>query len=182
MFLFTPTGYNIFPRACFKKLPQILCFNTMRYTFNMLTMLKEKVNTLFSFPFRLDMSGYVEKNLMPQHYEEEKRKSQLRENADIPEDSSNTDDFNEKYEYELIGVTVHTGTADGGHYYSFIRDRTTPHKDKWLLFNDAEVKFFDQNQLASECFGGEMTVRIFYFLCIYLFLFFILEQDLRFCE
>ena len=26
-------------------------------------------------------------------------------------------------EYELIGVTVHTGTADGGHYYSFIRDR-----------------------------------------------------------
>lgn len=30
-------------RACFKKLPHILCFNTMRYTFNMLTMLKEKV-------------------------------------------------------------------------------------------------------------------------------------------
>ena len=28
------------------------------------------------------------------------------------------------YEYELIGVTVHTGTADGGHYYAFIRDRT----------------------------------------------------------
>jgi ubiquitin C-terminal hydrolase len=27
-------------------------------------------------------------------------------------------------EYELIGVTVHTGTADGGHYYAFIRDRT----------------------------------------------------------
>ena len=27
------------------------------------------------------------------------------------------------YEYELIGVTVHTGTADGGHYYAFIRDR-----------------------------------------------------------
>ena len=27
-------------------------------------------------------------------------------------------------EYELIGVTVHTGTADGGHYYSFIRDRS----------------------------------------------------------
>jgi ubiquitin C-terminal hydrolase len=29
-------------------------------------------------------------------------------------------------EYELIGVTVHTGTADGGHYYSFIRDRRSP--------------------------------------------------------
>lgn len=55
-------------RACFKKLPQILCFNTMRYTFNMLTMLKEKVNTHFSFPMRLDMSDYVEKTLMPHQY------------------------------------------------------------------------------------------------------------------
>ena len=37
-------------------------------------------------------------------------------------------------EYELIGITVHTGTADGGHYYSFIRDKINcePGKpDKW---------------------------------------------------
>lgn len=32
-------------------------------------MQKEKVNTHFSFPLRLDMSGYVEKHLMPQHYQ-----------------------------------------------------------------------------------------------------------------
>ena len=51
-------------RACFKILPKILCFNTMRYTFNMLTMMKEKVNTHFSFPLRLDMSGYMEENLI----------------------------------------------------------------------------------------------------------------------
>ena len=40
----------------------------------------------------------------------------------------------EGYEYELIGVTVHTGTADGGHYYSFIRDRINKNdngQDKW---------------------------------------------------
>lgn len=38
------------------------------------------------------------------------------------------------YEYELIGVTVHTGTADGGHYYSFIRDKlhkSESGQDKW---------------------------------------------------
>lgn len=40
----------------------------MRYTFNMVTMTKEKVNTHFSFPMRLDMSEYVEKHLMPQKY------------------------------------------------------------------------------------------------------------------
>ncbi|CAH1127870.1 unnamed protein product [Ceutorhynchus assimilis] len=133
-------------RACFKKLPQILAFNTMRYTFNMLTMLKEKVNTHFSFPLRLNMAGYVEKTLMPQHYQEDKVKEDLE---------------SEQYEYDLIGVTVHTGTADGGHYYSFIKDRTTCARDKWFLFNDAEVKPFDPNQIAAECFGGEMTSKTY---------------------
>ncbi|MGH0137144.1 UNVERIFIED_CONTAM: hypothetical protein FKN15_017490 [Acipenser sinensis] len=51
-------------RACFKKLPRILSFNTMRYTFNMVTMMKEKVNTHFSFPLRLDMTSYTEDFLM----------------------------------------------------------------------------------------------------------------------
>ncbi|GAA6083446.1 ubiquitin carboxyl-terminal hydrolase 34-like, partial [Tachysurus ichikawai] len=50
--------------ACFKKLPRILSFNTMRYTFNMVTMMKEKVNTHFSFPLRLDMTPYTEDFLM----------------------------------------------------------------------------------------------------------------------
>ena len=46
-------------------------------------------------------------------------------------------DEEELYEYELIGVTVHTGTADGGHYYSFIRDRLNKSEsgqDKWYVF------------------------------------------------
>ena len=30
--------------------------------------------------------------------------------------------------------------------------------DRWYLFNDAEVKPFDPQQIASECFGGEMMV------------------------
>jgi ubiquitin carboxyl-terminal hydrolase 34 len=176
-------------RACFKKLPQILCFNTMRYTFNMVTMLKEKVNTHFSFPLRLDMSRYVEKTLMPDHYQEDKMKSQLRRKASESEsvksssnsdegcsmkiddnenikdqqsiDSDDHDDFDENYEYDLVGVTVHTGTADGGHYYSFIKERDNGRggpSDRWFLFNDAEVKLFDPSQIAAECFGGEMTV------------------------
>jgi ubiquitin carboxyl-terminal hydrolase 34 len=139
-------------RACFKKLPKILAFNTMRYTFNMVTMLKEKVNTHFSFPFRLDMLPYMEHNLIPKDKEEMSDDSQKFEKDEKDENPS--------YEYELIGVTVHTGTADGGHYYAFIRDRST-NKDKWYSFNDAEVKPFDPNQIASECFGGEMNSRTY---------------------
>ena len=65
-------------------------------------------------------------------------------------------------------MTVHTGTADGGHYYSFIRDRLNKNdmgQDKWYLFNDAEVKPFDPTQIAMECFGGEMTVCLFHIRC-----------------
>lgn len=151
-------------RACFRTLPQILCFNTMRYTFNMVTMLKEKVNTHFSFPMRLNMADYLERKLVPER----------REGMEQAETEST--------EYTLIGVTVHTGTADGGHYYSFIKERCASRvgetvvvkeeeeqqqqnqqrpqgkEERWFLFNDAEVKVFDSTQIAAECFGGEMTV------------------------
>ncbi|XP_021379697.1 ubiquitin carboxyl-terminal hydrolase 34-like isoform X3 [Mizuhopecten yessoensis] len=146
-------------RACFKRLPRILCFNTMRYTFNMVTMMKEKVNTHFSFPLCLDMSQYMEKTLMgPDKLkvdDDEDERLQMLEMED---------DEDEGYDYELTGVTVHTGTADGGHYYSFIRDRmhtTDNGQDKWYLFNDAEVKPFDPSQIATECFGGEMTSKTY---------------------
>lgn len=33
----------------------------------MITMMKEKVNTHFSFPMRLNMSAYMEENLLPDH-------------------------------------------------------------------------------------------------------------------
>ena len=78
----------------------------------------------------------------------------------------------------MIGVTVHTGTADGGHYYAFIREQSgnssgsgSPstsnhhgHRDssrRWFSFNDAEVKVFDPNHIAAECFGGEMNSRTY---------------------
>lgn len=42
----------------------MLALNTMRYSFNYTTMCKEKVNTHFSFPRRLDMSRYMEHTLL----------------------------------------------------------------------------------------------------------------------
>lgn len=105
-------------RACFKVLPRILCINTMRYTFNMVTMMKEKINTRFVFPMHLDMSNYMEESLMG--------RSNLGSQSDDQQQEER-----ECCEYELVGVVVHTGTADGGHYYSFIRERTQP--DKWWV-------------------------------------------------
>uniref|UniRef100_T1K3V7 USP domain-containing protein n=1 Tax=Tetranychus urticae TaxID=32264 RepID=T1K3V7_TETUR len=190
-------------RACLKKIPRILSFNTMRYLYNMPTQTKEKVNTYFSFPLRLDLSPYLEENLIPEEGATSKKdniknKSNSEKSdkincddnclengvsdsevngvdvkvdeksADATEDkkqekvNEDDDDDDESTEYELVGVTVHTGNADGGHYYCFIREPDPlKGKDKWYMFNDAEVKPFDPSQIAAECFGGEMTSKTY---------------------
>ena len=122
----------------------------MRYSFNMVTMMKEKVNiiiilihiktiiqvnTHFSFPFQLDMSAYMEHTLIPG------KAQQAPAASPIYELIGNTDKIIVKiiitiiafcHEFVniitmiifiivILGVTVHTGNADGGHYYAFAR-------------------------------------------------------------
>lgn len=61
----------------------------------------------------------------------------------------------EDYEYRLVGVLVHAGVAQGGHYYSFIKDRTPDaDADKWYRFDDEDVTPFDPSSIEDECFGG----------------------------
>jgi ubiquitin carboxyl-terminal hydrolase 34 len=51
--------------------------------------------------------------------------------------------------YELRGVLVHTGSADAGHYYSYVRERNQNNPNevgRWLEFNDKNVTFFDPRQ------------------------------------
>lgn len=63
------------------------------------------------------------------------------------------------YEYELVGVLVHSGSADAGHYYSFIKERQNGSggQGRWLEFNDTYVREFDAKNLGVECFGGDQT-------------------------
>jgi len=46
---------------------------------------------------------------------------------------------------------VHSGSANSGHYYSYIKERGD--SGRWLEFNDRVVKEFDYANLAKECFG-----------------------------
>ena len=68
-----------------------------------------------------------------------------------------TDTLLDYYNYKLKGIVIHTGTADSGHYYSFIRDSNDSNGEKWYEFNDNIVRDFDISELANECFGGEDT-------------------------
>jgi ubiquitin carboxyl-terminal hydrolase 9/24 len=75
----------------------------------------------------------------------------------------------DNYIYKLVGVNIHVGTADHGHYYSLINtnrgvaevdpilkeaDWLNVEKDNWRVFNDDEVKFFSFKDMAAEAFGG----------------------------
>lgn len=63
----------------------------------------------------------------------------------------------DKYEYQLVGVLIHSGSADAGHYYSYIKERNkeSPNYGKWFEFNDTIVKEFNIAHLKKECFGGQ---------------------------
>ena len=91
-----------------------------------------KVNDEFQFPESIDMAPYT-LNYLSQ-----------------PERPVETDVF------ELVGVLVHSGTAESGHYYSFIRQRPSllGVKDSWVQFNDSDVTIFDPTRIQECCFGG----------------------------
>ena len=56
--------------------------------------------------------------------------------------------------FMLVGILVHAGNAEAGHYYSFIRERPGM-KNNWVEMNDADVTYFDfANKLQETCFGG----------------------------
>ncbi len=121
-------------KCVLKKLPQTLILNLKRFEFNYATMQKQKLNDYCEFPCELNLYKWT--------YDALKGTS-----ADSPAD----------YEYNLVGVLVHSGTAEGGHYYSYIKERepTSPNLGKWFEFNDTRVQPFDPADLKSLAFGSQ---------------------------
>lgn len=138
-------------RACIEKLPPVLVVQLKRFEFNYEKMKNEKLNTACSFPMELDMEPYTKEGLA-------RRESNrgLASGEDVPEMKPPS-----YYQYELCGIVVHTGSADFGHYYSYIRERVPQFGSKerrWFEFNDTIVTPFDPNRIPFECFGGEEEI------------------------
>ncbi|EAY17716.1 Clan CA, family C19, ubiquitin hydrolase-like cysteine peptidase [Trichomonas vaginalis G3] len=53
--------------------------------------------------------------------------------------------------YKLCGVIVHMGTAEFGHYVSYVRDRFT---QKWTYFNDDQVSEISENDVLQTSYGS----------------------------
>lgn len=59
----------------------------------------------------------------------------------------------------LHSVCIHEGSADSGHYYTYIKDHA---KDKWRKFNDHRVDEVEEGQVFGDANGG--SVRSAYYL------------------
>lgn len=92
-------------RVCIKHLPNFLIIALRRFEFDFDTMRRNKVNDYCEFPFELDMEPYTQEGL------DERSKSK---------EGSPKRHRDEYYKYNLRGIVIHSGTADSGHYYSYI--------------------------------------------------------------
>ncbi|ENH73136.1 Ubiquitin carboxyl-terminal hydrolase 34 [Fusarium oxysporum f. sp. cubense race 1] len=118
-------------RACLKDVPNNVIFHLKRFDFNLRTLQRNKINDYFSFPDQIDMRPYTIEHLS-------------NPKSDIEEDI-----------FELVGVLVHAGTAESGHYYSYIRERpSSSNRPSWVEFNDDLVTPWDPAQMEYSTFGG----------------------------
>lgn len=148
-------------RACLKELPDNLIICNKRFEFDMDYFKRVKLNDYVEFPMELDLTKYTKEYL---------EKQEGRSDA-VLKDTSH-------YKYNLVGILCHVGSADTGHYYSFIKDRLSR---QWYEFNDIRIEQFDikvrvfsspfiffifihfldlhhKKTIPSKCFGGWETL------------------------
>lgn len=107
-----------------------MIFHLKRFDFDLRTMQRSKINDHFSFPNEIDLNPYTVEYLSDQTKDQE----------DI---------------FELVGVLVHSGTAESGHYYSYIRERPSRSEHtNWFEFNDENVSPWDASLMEAATFGG----------------------------
>ncbi|KAJ4298108.1 hypothetical protein N0V90_006007 [Kalmusia sp. IMI 367209] len=119
-------------RTCLKDVPDNLIFHLKRFDFDLVELRRAKINDHFEFPTYIDVSHFKIDHLSD------------------PSKPRQEDIF------ELVGVLVHQGTSENGHYYSYIRERPSPSGNiaQWVEFNDRDVDAFDHQTLPYHAYGG----------------------------
>jgi len=162
-------------RTCISKLPNVLTVSLKRFDLDYTTFETVKLNSRMEFGTTLNMKKYTLDGfeLLDKFKEEMKEKEGGRDGEGDGDDEKDVEDSTDNevadtsavvdpleglsdagYEYKLSGVLVHAGVAQGGHYYSYIKDRET---ETWYKFDDDDVTPFDLANLEAECFGGKMV-------------------------
>lgn len=117
-------------------LPNILIIHLQRIAFNYETFEMEKVNSKVEFEQNISLKEFCIKDKEEEAIDEE------------------------DYKYKLMGIIIHSGNAQGGHYFSFIDSRLDKNKQTWFKFNDSEVTEEYLLNLKNVAFGdSDVTAR-----------------------
>jgi ubiquitin C-terminal hydrolase len=134
---------DISKRALLQRLPNVLIFSLKKMCFDLELLMNVKIHSRYEFPMNV--------NLRPYMYGGQ---------ADKGLDPDQREVKDEDCEYRLVGVVVHKGNAEFGHYTSLVNaDRGDPSRpgqspDLWFEFDDSRVAPFDMAKFEEECFGN----------------------------
>lgn len=161
-------------RLCIKTLPPYLVIQLKRFDFDWEREVAVKHNDYFEFPMEINMEPYTADGLAKADSENCNGGpySPLPETVSSMEDvsagqplsattmrSTSEDSLrlsmhksvNAECLYRLRGVLVHSGEANGGHYYSFIRGQPDEKRPEgWFKFDDTDVSEWEINKDVSD--------------------------------
>lgn len=132
-------------RSVPEALPPVLLVHLKRFEIDYATLTTKKITSFCSFPHHLNMLPYTKQGL-----------AEREGGPPSPDTPLQPPGY---YDYELVGVTVHTGTLDSGHYYAFVRERQAE-GSAWFEFNDTHVSPYSLSSLPEDAFGGVRDVEI----------------------
>jgi len=141
-------------RCCIKTLPPVMFVQLKRFDFDFAEMRRLKLNHRVEFPMTVNMEPYTREGLFRRDTTDA-----LRASGQIGMFEQKPDEY---YTFHLSGIVVHSGSANSGHYYSFIKEPYTPvgQEAKWFEYNDTRVSPFDLSRLEKDCFGGVDTFKV----------------------
>jgi ubiquitin C-terminal hydrolase len=84
-----------------------------------------------SFPLTFDLRPYLHSEPSKTNYNSNESSSSI-DGKSLPQASPSSKNI-----YDLVSILVHSGGANGGHYYSFLRNE----EEKWFKFNDSSGIF-----------------------------------------
>jgi ubiquitin carboxyl-terminal hydrolase 9/24 len=144
-------------RTAISTLPNMLILSLKRFDLDYNTFETVKLNSRCAFGQTLNMKRYTLEGLEAMEQAGQAAQEDGPDVMDTGTDESAMSHLpDDDYEYKLAGVLVHAGVAQGGHYYSFIKDRYPGSEEKWYRFDDEDVTPFDPASIEVECFGGKV--------------------------
>ncbi|KAI6117686.1 hypothetical protein EDD16DRAFT_995965 [Pisolithus croceorrhizus] len=109
----------------FESFPPVLHLQLKRFEYDIQRDAMVKINDRYEFPFEIDLAEFIDEASLARL---------------------------ESWLYRLCGVMVHSGDANGGHYFALIKpDRKT----RWLKFDDDRVTPVTDREVLEENYGGE---------------------------